>query len=251
MVLTLNRPEQRNAMLMHEGHRELEEFWPLVAQDEDVRAIVITGAGDAFSAGGDVKAMAARAGTLEGLKYTLRIPAQTKRMWQNLLDVPQPIIAAINGDAVGLGATLALFCDVSIISETARFGDTHVKVGLVAGDGGSIMWPLLMGPAKAKELLMRAKLLTGKQAADMNLVNRAVPKEEVLAQAMELAEELAGGAQWAIRWTKLSVNQWLKHQVNLMLDGSIAYEMLSMNTHDHFEAARAFAEKRKPEFKGY
>jgi enoyl-CoA hydratase len=246
-IITLNRPE----LLMHAGHRELEELWALIAQDDEVKVIILTGAGDTFSAGGDVKAMAARAGTVEGLKYTLKVPAQTKRMLQNILDVPQPIIAAVNGDAVGLGATLALFADISVISETAKFGDTHVKVGLVAGDGGTVIWPLLIGPARAKELLMRGKLIDGKEAEHLNLVNYAVPREEVLGKSMDLAKELARGPVWAVRWTKMSVNQWIKHQLNLLLDGSIAFEMLSMNTHDHAEAARAFAEKRRPEFKGY
>lgn len=249
-LVTLNRPEHRNALTM-DAHGELEDLWARIAQDEEVHAIVLTGAGKAFSAGGDVKAMVARAGTVEGLKYTLKVPAATKRLWQNILEVPQPIIAAVNGDAVGLGATLVLFSDVSIIAENAKFGDTHTKVGLVAGDGGTVIWPLLIGPQRAKEFLMRGLIVDGAEARRMNLVNHAVPQEQVLPKAMEMAEELAQMPVWAVRWTKLSVNKTLKDQLNLTLDASIAYEMLSMNTHDHAEAARAFAEKRKPDFKGY
>lgn len=249
-VVTLNRPEYRNALHM-EAHAELEQLWLDLAQDEEVYAIVLTGAGKTFSAGGDIKRMVERAGTVEGLQYSLRIPAATKRLLQNILDVPQPIIAAVNGDAVGLGATLALFGDVAIIAETAKFGDTHTKVGLVAGDGGTVIWPLLMGPARAKEFLMRGLIVDGAEACRRNLVNYAVPTEEVLPKAMAMAAELAELPIWAVRWTKLSVNKWIKEQLNAILDASIAFEMLSMNTHDHGEAARAFLEKRKPDFKGY
>lgn len=249
-IVTLNRPEHRNALHM-DAHAELEHLWSEIAQDESVYAIVLTGAGKAFSAGGDVKAMADRAGTVEGLKYTLKVPASTRRMLQNILDVPQPILAAVNGDAVGLGATLVLFSDIAIIAETAKFGDTHTRVGLVAGDGGTVIWPLLIGPSRAKEFLMRSLLVTGAEARQMNLVNHAVPTEQVLPKAIEIATELAQMPMWAVRWTKLSVNKMLKDQLNAILDASIAFEMLSMNTHDHGEAARAFAERRKPEFKGY
>ena len=249
-VVTLNRPDNRNALHM-DAHAELERIWGDLAQDDEVFAIVLTGAGKTFSAGGDIKSMVARAGTVEGLKYTLKVPAATRRMFQNILDVPQPIIAAVNGDAVGLGATLVLFSDISIIAESAKFGDTHTKVGLVAGDGGTAIWPLLIGPARAKEFLMRSLIVSGTEAQRLNLVNHALPAEQVLPKAMEMAEELAQMPIWAVRWTKLSVNKWLKEQLNLILDASVAYEMLSMNTHDHAEAARAFAEKRKPNFKGY
>jgi len=249
-VVTLNRPESRNAIPM-EAHAELEQLWLDIAQDEEVFSIVLTGAGKTFSAGGDVKGMAQRSGTVEGLQYTLKVPAATRRLLQNILDVPQPIIAAVNGDAVGLGATLALFGDVSVIAETAKFGDTHVKVGLVAGDGGTVIWPLLIGPARAKDFLMRGLIISGAEACRMNLLNYAVPTEEVLPKAMAIAEELAALPALAVRWTKLSVNKLIKQQLNMILDASIAFEMLSMNTHDHGEAARAFMEKRKPVYKGY
>jgi enoyl-CoA hydratase len=177
-------------------------------------------------------------------------PAGGRRLVQNMLDVEQPIIGAINGDAVGLGATIALFCDVIVASEKARFGDPHVRVGIVAGDGGAVIWPALIGPARAKEFLMRGHLVNGADAAKMGLVNYAVPPEQVLSKAKEIAQELADGPTWAIRWSKLSVNKWLKDQVNLILDASLAYEMITFTTEDHKEAARAFVEKRKPKYQG-
>ncbi len=248
-TVTLNRPEVLNAV-NPSLHRELEHIWLDLAEDSEVNAIILTGAGRAFCAGGDIKGMSSRAGSGEGRRSALVTPAGGRRIVQNMLEVEQPIIGAINGDAVGLGATIALLCDVIVASESARFGDTHVKVGIVAGDGGAVIWPLLIGPARAKEFLMRGTLINGADAARIGLVNYAVPPAAVFAKAHEIARELADGPTWAIRWTKLSVNKWLKDQVNLILDASLAYEMITFNTEDHREAARAFVEKRKPQFKG-
>jgi enoyl-CoA hydratase len=248
-TLTLNQPDNRNA-IHAEMHAELEQVWLDLAADREVNVIVLTGAGKMFSAGGDIKRMVNRYGTDEGWQFSIDTPASTKRLFQNILEVEKPIIAAINGDAVGLGATLALFADSTIIAESAKFGDSHVKVGLVAGDGGAVIWPILVGPNRAKEFLMRGKLMSGKEAHEMGLLNHVVPAEEVMARAMEIARELNELPPLAIRWTKLSINKWIKHQLNLILDASIAYEMLSINSRDHHEAAKAFLEKRPPVFKG-
>lgn len=248
-TVTFNRAEALNAV-NDDLHDELEQIWIDLAHDGEVNAIVLTGAGRAFSAGGDVKNMAARWGTEAGKRWALVTPAAGRRIVQNLLEVEQPIIAAVNGDAVGLGANIALLCDIIVASETARIADTHVKVGVVAGDSGAVIWPLLVGPARAKEFLMRGTFINGAEAARMGLVNHAVPADQVLPKALEIARELADGPTWAIRWTKLSVNKWLKQQVNLILDASIAYEMVTFHTDDHHEAARAFVEKRKPRFQG-
>ena len=248
-TVTLNRPEAMNST-NPQMHAELEQVWVDLAEDAGINAILLTGAGRAFSAGGDVKAMAARYGTEEGKQRTLTLSAGARRLIQNMLDVGQPIIGAINGDAMGLGATIALFCDVIVVSETARLADTHVKVGIVAGDGDAVIWPLLIGPARAKEFLMRGKIINGAEAAQMGLVNYAVPVEAVLPKAREIAQELADGATWAIRWSKLSVNKWLKGEVNWSLVGWVAYEMLTFHTDDHREAAQAFVDKRSPKFSG-
>lgn len=248
-TLTLNRPEMRNA-LPPAAQLELEHVWVDLANDSEVNAIILTGAGKAFSAGGDVKSMINRHGTEEAFKFTVNQPAATKRLLQNILDVPQPIIAAVNGDAVGLGATLALFADIGVIAENAKFGDTHVKVGLVAGDGGTVIWPLLIGSNRAKEFLMLGRLASGSECAAMGLLNHAVPQEQVMDKAMEIARTLAGMAPLAVRWTKLSVNKSIRQQMDLLLDASIAFEMLSMNSQDHLEASKAFIEKRSPQFKG-
>jgi enoyl-CoA hydratase/carnithine racemase len=249
-TVTMSDPDRLNAVDA-ENHKELQYIWVDLAQDESIKVVVLTGAGKAFSAGGDIKKMAACAGTELGLQYALHVPQDTLRMFEHMLLTPQPIIAAINGDAIGLGLTMALFCDMSIAAEDARLGDTHVNVGLVAGDGGAVVWPLLVGPQRAKEFLMRGKLLTGKQAAEINLVNYAFPKEKVLSEAQEIAAEIAANPIWAVRWSKAAVNKQIRAQLNQVLELSIAYESLTMVTHDHKEAASAFAEKRKPSFKGF
>jgi enoyl-CoA hydratase len=247
-TVTLNRPDRLNAV--NPGlHHELMTIWNDLAEDREVNAIILTGAGRAFCAGGDVKGMAS--GTLaspSGGTSERITAAEGRRIVQNMLDVEQPIIGAINGDAVGLGATIALLCDIIVASEKARFADTHVKVGVVAGDGGAVIWPLLIGPARAKEFLMRGNFVNGADAFKMGMVNYAVAPEEVMAKARELAQELADGPTYAIRWSKLAVNKWLKQQANLILDASLAYEMVTFTTEDHREAARAFVEKRKPNF---
>lgn len=251
-TVTLNRPDALNAV-NNRVHHELEHIWLDLASDRDVNAIILTGAGRAFCAGGDVKGMAS--GTLigqEGRKSRFdRGPiaaANGRRLVENMLDVEQPIIGAINGDAVGLGATLALLCDITVVSEKARFADTHVKIGVVAGDGGAVIWPLLIGPHRAKEFLMRGNFMSGAEAGRIGMVNYAVPLEQVLPKARELAQELADGPTFAIRWSKLAVNKWLKEQANLIMDTGLAYEMMTFNTADHKEAVQSFVEKRKPNF---
>ena len=245
-TLTLNRPDRLNAFNW-DMHHELEDVFVDLHNDGDVNAIVLTGAGRTFSAGGDLRGMQedARSPSLK------QVPtAHGRRLIQNLLEVQQPIIAAVNGDAVGVGATVALFCDVIIASETARIGDPHVRVGLVAGDGGAVIWPALVGVARAKEFLMTGDLLPAKEAERIGLVNHVLPPEEVLPAAMDMARRLADGATWAIRWTKFSVNKLLQAQVNLVLDASLALEGITYYTEDHREALAAFLEKRKPNFTG-
>ncbi len=248
-TLMLNQPDNRNA-IHTEMHAELEQVWLDLQADPQVNVIVLTGAGKIFSAGGDVKRMVNRFGTEEAWRFSLATPGSTKRLFQNILEVEKPIVAAINGDAVGLGATLALFADSTLIADTAKFGDSHVKVGLVAGDGGAVVWPILVGPNRAKEFLMRGKLMNGIEAQAMGLINHAYPADQVLEEAMKIARELNALPPLAVRWTKLSVNKWIKQQLNLILDASIAYEMLSINSQDHHEAAKAFLEKRAPVYKG-
>ena len=252
-TVTINRPDSLNAV-NNALHHELEQIWLDLGSDQEVNAIILTGAGRAFCAGGDIRGMAA--GTFvnptgkkgKGRGRGAIAAANGRRVVENMLDVEQPIIGAINGDAVGLGATIALLCDITVVSEKARFADTHVKIGVVAGDGGAVIWPLLIGPHRAKEFLMRGNFINGAEAGRIGMVNYAVAPDQVMTKARELAQELADGPTWAIRWSKLAVNKWLKEQANLIMDTGLAYEMMTFKTKDHEEAVKAFVEKRKPNF---
>jgi enoyl-CoA hydratase/carnithine racemase len=245
-IVTLNRPSALNAV-NPEMSADFDTLFRDLSKDEEVDAIVLTGAGRAFCAGGDIKNMDAR-NDAPPPDFPMD-PRDPGRLLNDILDVQQPIIAAVNGDAIGLGATIALFCDIQVVAETARLADTHVRIGVVAGDGGAVIWPPLIGPNRAKEFLMRGNLINGAEAAKIGLVNYAVPAAEVLPKAKELARELADGPRWAIRWTKLSVNKLVKHYLNQVLDASAALEAVTFVTPQHREAARAFVEKRRPNFR--
>ena len=248
-IVTLNRPDVLNAV-DHQVHLVIEEVLGDVSEDSSVRAVVLTGAGKAFSAGGDIRAMKERANNPEAQReyVTNFIMKGPWNLVRNLLEVQQQVIAAVNGDAIGLGATLALISDMIIISEDARIGDPHVKVGIVAGDGGAAIWPLLTSLCKAKELLMTGDLITASEAERLGLVNRVVPADQVLTSALELANRLASGPTLATRWTKLALNKRLRNEVNMVLEASLATEGLTFLSDDHREAVNAFLEKRKPKF---
>jgi enoyl-CoA hydratase/carnithine racemase len=247
LTITLNRPEARNA-LTPGMHEELEAIWQDIAVDDSIGAVILTGAGDrAFSAGGDVKSMGERATTG---RPSVRNFIGPKRIINNLLEVEQPVIAAVNGAAVGLGASLALSCDIIVASDQARFADTHVRIGIVAGDGGVVAWPLMMGIHKAKEYLMTGDWLPATEAHRLGWINYCVPADEVMPKAREVALRLANGPTWAIRWTKTSINKIVRDRLNLVMDTSLATEWLTMMTEDHKEATAAFTEKRDPVFKG-
>ncbi|MEE9284207.1 MAG: enoyl-CoA hydratase-related protein [Dehalococcoidia bacterium] len=249
VTVTINRPERRNA-LGGGMHDAIEELLVLFNKDERVRAVILTGAGDkAFCAGADVKDMAERSG--EGAPRPLGgVTKNAKWLIHHFLNLEVPIIAAINGDAVGLGATLALMCDITLMADTARIGDTHVRVGLVAGDGGALIWPFLIGMNRAKELLMTGRLVGAEECERIGLVNRVVPQAQLMDETRALARELANGAPLAIRWTKLSLNQHIWQQVVNSHHYSTAVEALTMASEDIREGTMAFAEKRQPDWKG-
>jgi Enoyl-CoA hydratase/carnithine racemase len=247
-TVTLNRPEVRNAASL-EVHVELEDIWLKIARDDNVRAVLLTGAGVAFSAGGDINAMHERLQKPgANLAHSMRAAGHTRRLWESMLAVEQPIIAAVNGDALGLGCNIAVFCDITVIADDAKIGDTHTRMGLVAGDGGAVMFPILLGFMKAKEFLMRGLVVKGEEAARIGLCTYSYPREQVLAEARKIAEELAALPPYAVRWTKLAAQKSVKDHFNATFDVSIAYEMLGMQDAPFSEAVHAFKEKRKPKF---
>jgi enoyl-CoA hydratase len=244
-ICTLNRPEALNS-ITRDGHHELESLFAQLSADAAVGAAVITGAGRAFCAGGDVKGMDpdmydSPAGIFD---------SGARDLVAKLLGIEKPVIAAVNGDAVGLGATIALACDVVFMADGARIGDPHVRVGLVPGDGGAVLWPLLVGPSRAKEYLMTGDLIAAGEAERIGLVNHVCPPERVLDDATAFAGRLATGATLAIRFAKLSVQRTLLQSVLNTLDLSLALEALTGKSRDYEEAIAAFSEKRKPVFEG-
>ena len=247
-TVTLNRPDARNA-INQRLIRELRTIWDDLADDMAVNAVLVTGSGAVFSVGGDVKAMSERPGGDVLEEGEVHDPMISRRLVNRQLELDKPIVAAINGDCIGLAATIALMCDITVMAEDARIGDSHVnKVGLVAGDGGTVIWPLLIGINKAKEYLLRGTLLKGKEAERIGLVNHVKPAGEVVDFARAIAQELADGPSWAIRWTKLSMNQIVKDRANRLLEASMALEQVTFETADHREATAAFKERRKPKF---
>ncbi len=242
LTLTLNRPDVLNA-IEGEMHEELSRLFVDAANDPDSDVIVLTGAGRAFSAGGDVELM--QRAIDDPSIFERAIVPEAKKIVFSILDCDKPIVARLNGHAMGLGATIALFCDIIYAADHAKIGDPHVSVGLVAGDGGAVIWPQLIGFARAKEYLFTGKPLTAAQAAEIGLINRAVPAAELDAAVDALADQLASGATKAIRWTKTTVNIALKQLAHSIMDTGLAYEALSNVSDEHVALVRAFREKAK------
>lgn len=238
LTITLNRPEVLNAFAA-QMHGEFIDALDFARSDSASDVILLTGAGKAFSAGGD----------LDQMQHIISNPAEfeteasnAKRLIFTLLDIEKPLVARINGPAVGLGATIALFCDVVFAAESAKIGDPHVSIGLVAGDGGAIIWPQLVGFRRAKEYLMTGELLSAKQAAEIGLINHAVQDDRLDAEVSAFCDKLLNGATQAIRWTKVTINIELKRIAHALMDPGIAYESLSVRSDAH---RRLVAELRK------
>ena len=243
VLITINRPERLNAT-NDRLHWELTQVWLTFDADDEARVAVITGAGRAFSAGGDMDMVEANAKDPRRLGRILR---EASDLVYNMMNTDKPIVAAINGVAVGAGLVVALMSDISIMSESARFTDGHTKLGVVAGDHAAIIWPLLCGMAKAKYYLLTSDFIDGKEAERIGLVSLCAPADQVLPKAFEVADKLAQGAQQAIRWTKRSLNNWLR-QAGPIFDQSIALEMLTFMGEDVREGVQAIREKRAPRF---
>jgi enoyl-CoA hydratase/carnithine racemase len=239
----MNRPDKLNAV---DGamHRELSEIWRVIDADPNVSAVLLTGAGKAFSAGGD----------LDLLDEMIADFATRSRVWQeardmvyNLINCSKPVVSAINGAAVGAGLALALLADVSVAGASARLIDGHTKLGVAAGDHAAIVWPLLCGMAKAKYHLLLCEAVTGAEAERIGLVSLAVPDENLQARAMEIAVRLAEGAPHAIRWTKYALNNWLR-AAGPIFDASLGMEFFGFAGREAPEGAAALREKRAPKF---
>jgi enoyl-CoA hydratase len=213
-VVTLNRPERRNAVDAA-LHAELTYVWPKLTADRGARAVVLTGAGEAFSAGGDAGFLRA---VTEDSEFRWRALDEARRLVEELARFPLPLIAAVNGPAVGLGSSLASLCDLIVMSEGAYFADPHVPLGIAAADGAVAIWPSVLGSARAKYHLFTGDRITAEMALDHGLVNRVLPKDEVLPAAVGLAQRLAGLPAPALRATKRAVNLHLARQALAVMD---------------------------------
>lgn len=237
--LTMNRPDMLNAFNA-KMHSEIVDALAFAGADDGSDVIVITGAGRAFSAGGDISRMQHFIDNPDDFDAEAE---DAKRLVFTLLDIEKPVIARINGAAVGLGATIALFCDVTFAATSARIGDPHVNIGLVAGDGGAVIWPQLVGFHRAKEFLLTGDIMTAEKASEIGLVNHVVPDSELDTRVDAFCDKLLSGAQQAIRWTKATMNIELKRVAQAVMDTGLDYEARSIRSDEHRERVAAFAQR--------
>jgi enoyl-CoA hydratase len=244
LVVVIDRPP-RNA-IDGELHDALADLFRDLKRETTARAVIITGAGSSFSAGGDFNWFP----TLSEPGRLGELHRSAKQLIWDMLDVELPIVAAVNGPAIGLGASIALLSDIIVMADTALLADPHVRVGIVAGDGGAAIWPLLVGPARAKQYLLTGDPVPAAEAERIGLVNEVVPVSELDERARWWGRRLAAGAPLAVRFTKQAVNAQVKQALLTSFDTSTALELVTFGSADHQEALAAIREKRPPRFEG-
>jgi enoyl-CoA hydratase len=245
LIITLNRPEQMNAVNLA-MHDELTDIIAFAHKDEHSDVILLTGAGRAFSAGGDLDHIAHNAAHPEKFDHEVKMAV---KIVEDFLDLEKPVICRLNGHAVGLGATLALLCDIVFASEKAKIGDPHVALGLVAGDGGALLWPARIGLTRAKEFLLTGELLTAQRAEAIGLVNYCLPADQLDAAVDAFCDKLLNGAIASIRATKVLLNMELKRVAATVLEAGLKAEAVSVRSAEHREGVKALQEKRPPNFR--
>jgi enoyl-CoA hydratase len=230
----------------HDVHRELADVWLAVDRDPEVNVAVLRGAGKAFSAGGSFELLD---DLMSDYAVRLRVMREARDLVFNVINCAKPIVSAIHGPAVGAGLVAGLLADVSVVGRSARIIDGHTRLGVAAGDHAALCWPLLCGMAKAKYYLLTCDTLTGEEAERIGLVSLCVDDDAVQDRALEVAAQLSGGAQSAIRWTKHALNNWYRSQ-SALFDASLAYEFLGFAGPDAREGLTSHTEKRPPRFAG-
>jgi enoyl-CoA hydratase len=246
LVIVINKPDSMNAT-DESLHRQLADVWREVSRDTAVRVAVITGAGSAFSAGGDLEMIESAVGDFAGASMLMR---EARDLVQGITDCEKPIISTINGVAVGAGLVVGLMADISIMSEDARFTDGHLRLGVAAGDHAALLWPLLCGLAKARYYLLTSEFVDGREAERIGLVSRCVPADDLMDEALRVATKLADGPQMALRWTKKAINGWLD-LAGPIFEASLGYEMLCFMGEEAAEGVRALRQKRRPDFRAH
>jgi enoyl-CoA hydratase/carnithine racemase len=250
VIATLNRPDTRNAITQAVYCEEIADFCARMTRDRSVRAIVVTGAGSAFCAGGNVKDMAERTGMFAGAPFTLRESYRTgiQLVPHALYELEIPVVAAINGPAIGAGLDLACMCDVRISSSKALFAESFVKLGLVPGDGGAWLLPRVVGMARASLMTLTGDTIDAAKAIEYGLVSEVVPPEELMPRALAVAGAIAANPGHATRMAKRLLREGQNLALGPLLELSAAYQALAHTTADHHEAVAAFVERRAAKF---
>jgi len=252
VTLTLNAPEKRNAISSFADCDAIIDAVTRINRDRAVRAVILTGAGSAFCAGGDLKGMRDRAGIMAGSHADLRENYRrgVQSMAKALYECDAPTIAAVNGPAIGLGLDVTCMCDIRIASDKASFAESFIKVGIVPGDGGAWLLPRVVGMSVAAEMSFTGDLLTPDQAKEVRLVSRVVPHEELMPAARALAGRIAANPPAMVRMTKRLLREGQQASFSALLEMSAAFQALAHSTEDHREAVGAMLEKRPPHFTG-
>lgn len=251
LTVRLNRPETRNALTEPGQMEEIVSLCQLVRRDRTIKALVLTGVGSAFCAGGNVKDMRERGGIFAGTPYEVRDSYRDtiQRIPLALYELDVPIIAAVNGPAIGAGLDLACMCDIRIASDKALFAESFVKVGIVPGDGGAWLLPRVIGLPRASLMAFTGDMIDAAKALEYGLVAEIVPADQLVAHAQALAQRIAGNASHALRLTKRLLREGQHMRLDSLLELSAAYQALAHHTDDHLEAVNAFLDKRTPDFK--
>src|SRR5450759_2572779 len=244
LEVVISNPGKLNS-LNRDGHRELADIWRDVDADPDISCVLLRGDGGNYSAGGDL-------GLIDEMiaDWDVRTRAwrESRDLIYNIINCSKPIVAAIEGPAVGAGLSAAMVSDIVVVGRTARIIDGHTRLGVAAGDHSAIVWPLLCGMAKAKYYLLLCETVTGEEAERIGLASMCVDDDKLVDRAREVAVKIAGGAQTAIRWTKYSLNNWLR-AAGPAFDNSLALEILNFTGPDAQEGLDSHREKRKPNFR--
>lgn len=252
MLMTLNRPDMMNALGQEGDGPTIAAACAEIEADPEIRCAVLTGAGRAFSAGGDVKAMRDKTGAFGGSPHLIRegYRRNIHMIVKSIYNLEVPLISAINGPAIGLGCDVACMADIRIASEKAKLGVTFLKLGLIPGDGGAWLLPRLIGASRAAELLFTGDVISAEKAAEWGLVSKVLAPDALMEEAMSLAERIAGQPPQALRLAKTLMRHGTTASYDTIMELSAASQALMHETEDHMEGVNAILEKRAPKFEG-